>query len=128
MTQRLKDKVAIITGAGRGLGQAYALRFAGEGAKVAIPDIIFENAQKVVKEIEAKGGQALALHTDVSDETSTQEMARKTVEGFGKIDVLVNNAALFYRTPVETLTIEDWERVMDVNLTAQPGCSAADHP
>ncbi len=128
MTQRLKDKVAIITGAGRGLGRAYALRFAGEGAKVAIPDIIFENAQKVVKEIEAKGGQALALHTDVSDETSTQEMARKTVERFGKIDVLVNNAAIYYGSggrPWDSLSVEEWDRMFAVNVKGTWLCCKA---
>ena len=119
MGRRLKDKVAIITGAGRGIGRAYALRFTDEGAKVAIPDIIFENAQKVSKEIKAKGGQTLALHTDVSDEVSTQEMVKKTVERFGKIDILVNNAALVgsvVSKPFYEITVDEWDKAMAVNL------------
>ncbi len=131
MGQRLKDKVAIITGAGRGLGRAYALSFVDEGAKVVIPDIIFENAQKVSKEIEAKGGQALALHTDVSDEVSTQEMVKKTVERFGKIDILVNNAAFLSSIvlkPFYEITVDEWDKAMAVNLRGIFLCCKAVFP
>jgi 3-oxoacyl-[acyl-carrier protein] reductase len=76
---RLQDKVAIITGASQGLGRAYALRFVSEGAKVVIADIRDDQAQQVAKEIEAAGGDAIALHADVSDEASTQAMADATV-------------------------------------------------
>ena len=131
MAQRLKGKVAVITGAGRGIGRTYALKFTDEGAKVAIPDIIFENAQKVVKEIETKGGQALALHTDVSDEVSTKEMVRKTLERFGKIDILVNNAA-FYGSivlkPFYEITVDEWDKLMGVNLRGVFLCCKAVFP
>jgi 3-oxoacyl-[acyl-carrier protein] reductase len=107
------------------------LKFTDEGAKVAIPDIIFENAQKVAKEIEAKGGQALALHTDVSDEVSTKEMAKKTLERFGKIDILVNNAA-FYGSialkPFYEITVEEWDELMGVNLRGLFLCCKAVFP
>lgn len=131
MAQRLKDKVAIITGAGRGIGRAYALRFADEGAKVVIPDINLENAQKVVNEIEAKGRQALAIRTDVSDEASTQEMAKKTVERFGKIDILINNAAIYYGIglkPWNLWSVEEWDRIFAVNVKGTWLCCKAVAP
>src|SRR5207237_10791474 len=92
---RLQGKVAIITGAGQGLGRAYALRFVSEGAKVAIAEINDANAEQVAKEIEAGGGEAIALHVDVSDETSTQEMADAGVPTWGRIDILLNNEGSF---------------------------------
>ncbi len=128
---KLKDKVAIITGAGRGIGRAYALRFADEGAKVVIAEIIFENAQKVVKEIEAKGGEALALHTDVSKEASTIEMAVKTMEHFGSIDILVNNAAYFYGLEAkrwDAWSMEEWNRSWQVNTVGSWLCTKAVTP
>ncbi len=128
MEQILKDRVAIITGAGRGIGQAYAVSFADEGAKVVIPEIIFENAQKVVKDIEKRGGEALAIHTDVSDEASTRDMAEKAIERFGKIDILVNNAAQYYgvrRIPWEERTVEEWDRIFEVNVKGTWLCCKA---
>jgi 3-oxoacyl-[acyl-carrier protein] reductase len=128
---RLKDRVAIITGAGRGIGREYALRFADEGAKVVIPDIVFENAQKVAGEVEAKGGQALALHTDVSDESSTQEMAKTTMEKFGRIDILVNNAAIYWGIGYkawEAWSVEEWDRMYKVNVIGAWLCAKAVTP
>ncbi len=119
MSSLLKDKVAIITGGGRGIGRAYALRFAEEGAKVVIAEILLENAQTVAREIEAKGGDVMALHTDVSQEDSTLEMAKKTVERFGRIDILINNAAIYFGLPRkawQTLTVEEWDRLFAVNV------------
>jgi len=90
---RLKDKVAIITGGARGMGKTFALRFAREGAKLTICDIL--DCEPAAKEIEAIGGEVLALKTDVTSEEDTVEMARKTIERFGRIDILVNNAAIY---------------------------------
>jgi 3-oxoacyl-[acyl-carrier protein] reductase len=128
MAQRLKDKVVIITGAGRGIGRAYALRFADEGAKVVIAEIVRENAEKVAKEVEAKGAEALALHTDVTDGASTVEMAAKTVERFGRIDVLINNAAFFYGMGFrawDDWSLEEWERMMRINVIGMWLCTKA---
>jgi NAD(P)-dependent dehydrogenase (short-subunit alcohol dehydrogenase family) len=90
---KLKERVAIVTGGAQGIGKAYALKLAEEGAKVVIADIL--DAEAVQQEIESKGGEALGLHTDVADEKSTEEMAQKTIERFGGIDILINNAAVF---------------------------------
>jgi len=125
---KLKDKVAIITGAGRGIGRAYALQFAAEGAKVAVADIIFENVQKVAEEIKKQGGEALPLGTDVSSESSTLEMARKTVERFGRIDILLNNAAIFYGVRSQkwdAWKTEDWDRMLSVNVKGTWLCMKA---
>lgn len=116
---KLKDKVAIVTGGGRGIGRAYSLRFAEEGARVVVADIIAENAQKVVDEIKAKGGEALAIHTDITSEASTKEMAGKAVEQFGKIDILMNNAAIYYGLGMkrwDAWPAEDWDRILKVNV------------
>ncbi len=125
---RLADKVAIVTGGGRGIGKAYALAYAAEGAKVVIADIILENAQSAAKEIEAKGGVALAVQTDVSNEASTTEMAKTTVDKFGKIDILMNNAAIFYGLAVKNWdgwSTKDWERMFSVNVTGGWLCAKA---
>lgn len=101
---RLKDKVAIVTGSARGLGKAYALRLADEGAKVVVAAI--RDPEITAQEIEKRGGTALALHTDVSNEESTLEMAEKTVKRFGKIDILVNNAAIMLKRPTKTPVLQ----------------------
>jgi 3-oxoacyl-[acyl-carrier protein] reductase len=116
---RLKDKVAIITGGGQGLGRAYALRFCKEGAKVVIPEINFENAKKVEQEIIDMGGEALAIKTDVSSEEDTAAMAEKTMEKFGKIDVLINNASIYMgleNKPLENISVDEWDRSFAVNV------------
>lgn len=94
---RLKDKVAIVTGGAYGIGRAFCLGMADEGAKIVISDINLKAAKATVEEIEAKGGEAMALETDVSIPEDTLEMAKKTVERFGKIDILINNAAVVFR-------------------------------
>ena len=116
---KLKDKVAIITGAGQGIGKEYALRFAREGAKVVIAEIKLENAQQVAQEIESKGGKALAIRTDVSAEADALQVAKKTIDTFGRIDVLVNNAAIYYgkeMKPFEMISEKDWDASMAVNV------------
>lgn len=128
---KLQDKAAIVTGGGRGIGRAYALRFAAEGASVAVADIVFENAQTVAEEIKAKGGEALALQTDIASEASTMEMVKKTVERFGKIDILMNNAAIYYGVGIkrwDAWVPEDWDRIMTVNVRGSWLCIKAVSP
>ena len=126
---RLKGKVVIVTGASRGLGRDYARRLAEEGARVVVADVL--DATRVEKEIEQKGGEAIALDVDVSDEASVNEMVKKTVERFGQIDVLINNAAifadlakhLFYEIP-----LQEWERMIRINVTGTFLCCKAVFP
>lgn len=126
---KLKGKVAIITGGARGLGKAYALRLVDEGASVVVVDVL--DAGPVQKEIERKGGAALALHTDVSDEASTKEMARKTIERFGRIDILVNNAAVFANLGKKSfmeISGNEWDEVIRINLKGTFLCCKAVYP
>jgi 3-oxoacyl-[acyl-carrier protein] reductase len=116
---RLKDKVAIITGAGQGIGAAYARSFCQEGAEVIVADINQEKSEAVVKGMTEKGYNALALTTDVADEESTQSLVRTVMEKHGRIDILVNNAAIFSTIktkPMEEIELEEWDRLMRVNL------------
>jgi len=124
----LQNKVAIVTGSGRGIGRAIALRYAQEGAKIVLAEIAKDNADTVAQEITDMGGEALVLQTDVSSEKSTQEMAETAVDRFGRIDVLVNNAAIFYGLPLKTFdefTVEEWDRLMAVNLKGAWLCCKA---
>jgi NAD(P)-dependent dehydrogenase (short-subunit alcohol dehydrogenase family) len=126
---RLKDKVAIVTGAARGLGRAYALRLAKEGAKVVIADIL--DGKETVEAIVAQGGEAIYVKTDVTSEESTQEMARNVVERFGRIDILVNNAALFadlVKKPFWEIPVAEWDKVMAINLKGPFLCAKAVYP
>lgn len=131
MSLLLKDKVAIITGAGRGIGKAFALRFAEEGAKLLIPDISLERAETAAKEIKAKGGVATAILTDISDEKATQKMAEKVMQLYGKVDILVNNAAIWYGlniTPWDGWKSEDWDSIFSVNVKGTWLCCKAIAP
>lgn len=116
---RMKDKVVIITGGAQGLGKAYAMKFAEEGARVVIADLSAGKAEELAKAIEEKGGRAISVPTDVTKETDTQNLADRVVETFGCIDVLINNAAIFSVIevkPTDKLTVEEWDTLMNVNL------------
>jgi 3-oxoacyl-[acyl-carrier protein] reductase len=114
---RLTDRVAIITGAAQGIGKAYALRFVREGANVVVADLRTEAAEAVAAECSRLGPRALAAHVDVSDETSARALADRVVAEFGRIDVLVNNAALYFDLDRTQNTLEYFNKVLAVNLT-----------
>jgi 3-oxoacyl-[acyl-carrier protein] reductase len=121
MTEKLKGRVAIITGGGHGIGKAYATRLASEGAKIVIAELDEKAGHAVAEELNAAGYEALAVRTDVSDPASVENMAAATVERFGRIDILVNNAAIFAtvpmsRSPFDQITIDEWDLMMSVNV------------
>ncbi|HXF76366.1 MAG TPA: SDR family NAD(P)-dependent oxidoreductase, partial [Methylomirabilota bacterium] len=127
---RLKDKVAIITGAGHGIGKAYARRFAEEGARVVVADIDQPAGDATARAIIDSGGSAWARATDVRNFSDVQNLMLETVNKFGRIDVLLNNAAIYvtqslWKGPVEELALEEWDRVMEVNLKGVFICSKA---
>jgi len=121
----LKDKVAIITGARRGMGRTHALVLAKAGAKVVVSDISLEDCQKVVDEIKSNGGEAIAVKCDVTKKEEVDEMVRKTVEQFGKLDILVNNAGICQFKPFLELTEEEWDRTLNINLKGYFLCAQA---
>lgn len=112
----LKGKVVIVTGARRGMGKSHALSFAKEGARIVVSDISLEDCQKVTEEINKMGGEAIAIKCDVSQKKEIEEMVKKTIEKWRKIDVLVNNAGICQFKPFLEITEEEWQRTLDINL------------
>lgn len=128
---RLAGRVCIVTGAAQGIGAVYAKAMAHEGANVVVADI--DDCSDVAEEIEktCQGAQALAIHTDVSTEHSCEEMVAKTIEKFGRLDVLVSNAAIFGTIipgPFEEISVEEWDRLMAVNVRGPFLCAKAAVP
>ena len=125
---RFNGKVAIVTGAARGIGEAYAKALAREGARVVVADLDDEGASKVAAEIEADGGEASSVRVDVSDQASTQAMAAFAIDRFGGIDHLVNNAAIYGGMKLDILLTIDWDyyqRFMSVNMNGALLCVRA---
>ena len=124
MGTRLKDKVAIITGGGKGIGKAIAKAFVSEGAKVVIAATTLSKLEEAVKEFEAMGGQARAIQTDVSDEQQVIRMVSEVIKTFGKIDILVNNSGIAGPTcKLVDLKLEDWNKVLAIDLTGYILCA-----
>ena len=122
MIDGLRDKVVIVTGGGHGIGKAYCLGFGRAGSHVVVADIDKATADQVAAQIESETkAPALSLYVDVAHEQSTKDMAAGTLERFGRIDILVNNAAIFATIPmnrgrIETITSEEWDKLLAINL------------
>ena len=131
MIEGLKNRVVIVTGGGHGIGKAYCLGFGKAGSRAVVADIDQSAAEQVAAQVTRDtGAQALALHVDVADEESTKKMAAATLERFGGIDVLINNAAIFATIPmnrgrIEEIAPEEWDKLMAVNLKGVFFCSRA---
>jgi len=123
MTKRLEGRVAIITGAARGIGRAYCLAMAKEGAHIVAVDVLDTSSTKSA--VEGFGVKALALKADVSLEENTLRMARETIATFGRIDILISNAALSPEQPLDEITLADWRKVLAVNLDGVFLCAKA---
>lgn len=114
---RLKNKVAVVTGGAQGIGQAVALGMGREGANVVVGDLQAEKAQSVVNQIQTLGAEASAVEVDVADETSVKRMAQCAFDRFGRVDILVNVAGIYFpKASVVELTEEDWDRTIDINV------------
>ncbi|MBU1207347.1 MAG: 3-oxoacyl-ACP reductase FabG [Proteobacteria bacterium] len=113
---RLKDKVAIVTGAGRGIGEGIALRFAEEGAKVVVNDVNDADANRTGERIQGKGGKAVAVVGSVTSREVAQKMVDRAVQEFGTVDILVNNAGIIRDAMLHKMTDEQWDQVIEVNL------------
>ena len=124
METGLKDKVVLITGGGGGIGLACALAFAAEGAKVVVADVNAEAAERAAREV-GSSERAVAVRVDVTSPESIQSMFDATLTAFGQVDVLVNGAGIFHRTPIDDLSVGEWDQLMGINLKGVFLCSQA---
>lgn len=122
---RLKDRIAIVTGGGQGIGRTICLVFAKEGANVVVAEQNVTTAKAVSADIKTLGVQSLAIPTDVANSESVQSMVNQTLEAFGRIDILVNNAGIFSYTRIEDCSESEWDEMMEVNLKGTFLCSQA---
>jgi NAD(P)-dependent dehydrogenase (short-subunit alcohol dehydrogenase family) len=124
----VRDRVVLITGAGQGIGREYALQFAAAGAHVVVAEINADSAGRVVREIESAGGDALAVPSDVSSPESVQELTDRAIDRYGRVDALVNNAAIFSGLTMrgfEEIPLDEWDRVLRVNVDGPFLCARA---
>ena len=121
----LRGKVAIVTGAGKGMGRAHAIKLSEAGAKVVIADVDFEGCQQVSEEIKKQKGDSIAVKCDISKKTEVDNLIAQTIKNFKKIDILVNNAGIFPFEPFLKMSEQNFEKVIDVNLKGYFLCSQA---
>ena len=121
----ITGKVAIVTGGASGIGRAIALALAESGANVVIADRALDGAEEMAREIESAGGKAIATKTDVTDSKEVEQMVQRTIEKFGKIDILINNAGIIARSSVMDMREEELDRTFEVNLKGVVLCSQA---
>ena len=122
----LNDKVAVITGAGSGIGRASAIKFAREGAKVVVADVQDDGSAETVRSIQSAGGTAAAIHTDVTDAAAVDRMIKTAVETYGRLDILFNNAGMIIKGTVLDVDEESFDRIFAVNVKGVfLGCKAA---
>ncbi|MDP3762508.1 MAG: SDR family NAD(P)-dependent oxidoreductase [bacterium] len=119
----LTNKVALVTGARRGMGKAHALALAKQGAKVIVTDIDALECQPVADEIKSKGGEAICLKMDVSNKKEVDQIFDEAIKKFGRLDILVNNAGIYFSKPALELTEEDWDKMIAINLKGQFLCA-----
>ncbi len=128
MGKRLEGKVALVTGAGIGIGKAIALRFAQEGARVAVLDVNEHRAREASREIEESGGTALALAADVGDAGAVEQALQSLERNFGALHILVNNAGIARKKMFEQMSQQEWDQVWNTNLTGVLNCTRQSLP
>lgn len=119
----LQNKIALVTGARRGMGKSHAIFLAAQGAKVAVTDINLQECQLVVDEIKSKGGDAIAYALDVSQKKDIDRVFDEVVKQYGRLDILVNNAGIYLPKPALEVTEEEWDRMMSINLRGEFFCA-----
>lgn len=122
---KLDNKVAIVTGSARGIGEAIAKKLASEGAAIVVNALHAEGANRVAREIQKQGGKAIAVKADVSSKAEVQDLVSKTLENFGTVHILVNNAGIIRRSPIVEMTEEDWDVIQNVDLKGVFLCTQA---
>jgi 3-oxoacyl-[acyl-carrier protein] reductase len=122
---RLEGQVAVITGAAQGIGRAIAFGLAREGAKIVVADLQGEKGKTVAAELQATGAEARAVEVDVASEASVERLARETFDRFGRVDIVINDAGVYLRSPVTDMSEEDWDRTLRINLGGNFLCARA---
>jgi len=121
----MKDKIAVVTGGGQGIGREIALGLARRGATVIVADWNLAAAEAVSNEIRASGGSAMVVEVDISDAAQVEAMVQRVLDAYGRIDILINNAAIGHAKPFLEISLEEWNRVLAINLTGQFLCAQA---
>lgn len=122
---RLQDRVAVVTGGANGIGEAYSVGLAEEGARVVIVDLDQEAGERVIQDIKKAGGEGIFIRTDVSQKEEVDNMVADTVKEYGKLDIIVNNAGILFTAPVEETTEEMWDKLLAVNVKGLFFCAQA---